>query len=104
LGKIKDISAASLTEDGAPLLIVDVEDMLRSLEKLASADRLAHVGHQGAVAAGGAASVYWWSTIPSPCVNCNANCSTIMAMRSKWRLMAWMAGMRCVAGFRSGGQ
>jgi two-component system sensor histidine kinase and response regulator WspE len=52
LGKIKDISAASLTEDGAPLLIVDVEDMLRSLEKLASADRLAHVGHQGAVAAG----------------------------------------------------
>lgn len=53
LGKIKDISAASLTEDGAPLLIVDVEDMLRSLEKLASADRLAHVGHQGAVAAGG---------------------------------------------------
>lgn len=46
LGKIKDISAASLTEDGAPLLIVDVEDMLRSLEKLAATDRLAPVGRE----------------------------------------------------------
>ncbi|NOW45749.1 two-component system sensor histidine kinase and response regulator WspE [Novosphingobium sp. SG751A] len=46
LGKIKDISAASLTEDGAPLLIIDVEDMLRSLEKLAATDRLAPVGRE----------------------------------------------------------
>jgi two-component system sensor histidine kinase and response regulator WspE len=34
LGKVKDISAAALLEDGAPVLIVDVEDMLRSVEKL----------------------------------------------------------------------
>ncbi len=34
LGKVKDISAAALMEDGAPALIVDVEDMLRSIEKL----------------------------------------------------------------------
>jgi len=52
LGKIKDISAASLTEDGAPLLIVDVEDMLRSLEKLAATDRLAPVGHEAGLALG----------------------------------------------------
>lgn len=52
LGKIKDISAASLTEDGAPLLIVDVEDMLRSLEKLAATDRLALVGREIGVEAG----------------------------------------------------
>ncbi|WJT00451.1 hybrid sensor histidine kinase/response regulator [Novosphingobium humi] len=52
LGKIKDISAASLTEDGAPLLIVDVEDMLRSLEKLAATDRLAPVGREIGVEAG----------------------------------------------------
>jgi len=44
LGKIKDISAAALMEDGSPLLIVDVEDMIRSMEKLCSADRLAKVG------------------------------------------------------------
>jgi two-component system sensor histidine kinase and response regulator WspE len=40
LGKIKDVSAAALMEDGAPILIVDVEDLIRSMEKLADADRL----------------------------------------------------------------
>lgn len=44
LGKIKDISAAALMEDGSPLLIVDVEDLIRSMEKLSSADRVAKVG------------------------------------------------------------
>jgi two-component system sensor histidine kinase and response regulator WspE len=34
LGKIRNISAAALMEDGAPVLIIDVEDMVRSLEKL----------------------------------------------------------------------
>lgn len=40
LGKIKDISAGAVTEDGTPLLIVDVDDMLRSIENLASGKRL----------------------------------------------------------------
>lgn len=40
LGKIKDISAGALMADGSPVLIVDVEDMLRSVEKLAHSDRL----------------------------------------------------------------
>lgn len=44
LGKMKDISAAALTEDGAPLLILDVEDLVTSLEKLAATDRLTPVG------------------------------------------------------------
>jgi two-component system, chemotaxis family, sensor histidine kinase and response regulator WspE len=34
LGKVQDISAAALMEDGSPVLIVDVEDMVRSIEKL----------------------------------------------------------------------
>lgn len=34
LGKIKDIAAAALMENGAPVLILDVADMLRSVEKL----------------------------------------------------------------------
>jgi two-component system sensor histidine kinase and response regulator WspE len=34
LGKVKDISAAALMEDGTPVLIVDVDDLLRSVEKL----------------------------------------------------------------------
>ena len=32
LGKVQDISAAALTEDGQPILIIDVEDLFRSLE------------------------------------------------------------------------
>ncbi|MBS9477606.1 hybrid sensor histidine kinase/response regulator [Ancylobacter radicis] len=40
LGKIKDISAAALMEDGAPVLIVDMDDLLRSADKLASAGAL----------------------------------------------------------------
>lgn len=34
LGKIKDVAAAALMEDGTPVLILDVEDMLHSVDKL----------------------------------------------------------------------
>jgi len=40
LGKIQDISAASLTEDGTPLLIFDVDDLLRSIDIILSGGRL----------------------------------------------------------------
>jgi two-component system, chemotaxis family, sensor histidine kinase and response regulator WspE len=33
LGKIKDVSAGALMEDGSPVLIIDVEDLIRSIEK-----------------------------------------------------------------------
>ena len=46
LGKVKDISAASLMEDGSPVLIVDVEDTVRSIEKLVSEGQLNQVQHQ----------------------------------------------------------
>lgn len=44
LGKVKDISAAALMEDGSPVLIVDVDDMVRSIEKLVTTGALANVG------------------------------------------------------------
>ena len=44
LGKVKDISAAALTEDGSPVLIVDVDDMVRSIEKLVTGGVLVQVG------------------------------------------------------------
>lgn len=44
LGKVKDISSAALMENGAPLLVVDVDDMLRSIEKIVSVGRLNRVG------------------------------------------------------------
>ncbi|MEQ1862406.1 MAG: hybrid sensor histidine kinase/response regulator [Chthoniobacteraceae bacterium] len=50
LGKIKDISAGALTDDGAPLLIVDVDDLLRSVEWLSAAGRLTAVQRSSAAA------------------------------------------------------
>ncbi|MES2709401.1 MAG: hybrid sensor histidine kinase/response regulator [Verrucomicrobiota bacterium] len=47
LGKIKDISAAALMPDQSPVLIVDVEDMIRSIEILVSGGRLAQVPRSG---------------------------------------------------------
>jgi two-component system sensor histidine kinase and response regulator WspE len=46
LGKIKDINSASVLEDGTPVLIIDVEDVLRSLDQLISGDRLIRIGHE----------------------------------------------------------
>ncbi len=38
LGKVKDISAAATMEDGSPVLILDVDDVIRSIEKIVSGD------------------------------------------------------------------
>jgi len=46
LGKIRDISAATLLENGEPALIVDIEDMIRSIEILVSGERLAKIKRQ----------------------------------------------------------
>jgi two-component system, chemotaxis family, sensor histidine kinase and response regulator WspE len=43
LGKVQDISAAALMEDGSPVLIVDADDVLRSIEKLVSEGPLTNV-------------------------------------------------------------
>lgn len=43
LGKVKDISAAALMEDGSPVLIVDVDDLVGSIEKLIASGTLANV-------------------------------------------------------------
>jgi len=40
LGKVRDISAAALMEDGAPVLIIDVEEMISSIEKLLANGRV----------------------------------------------------------------
>lgn len=43
LGKVKDIAAGALMENGSPLLIVDVEDLVRSVEKLLLTGHLSQV-------------------------------------------------------------
>ena len=40
LGKIKDISSGALLDDGSPVLVVDVEDLIRSVEKTIEAGTL----------------------------------------------------------------
>ncbi len=45
LGKVKDINAAALMENGAPVLIVDVDDIIRSIEKLVTSGELKNVTH-----------------------------------------------------------
>jgi two-component system sensor histidine kinase and response regulator WspE len=47
LGKVKDISAAALMPDGSPVLILDVEDLIRSIELLVSGGRLSKVQAHG---------------------------------------------------------
>jgi two-component system sensor histidine kinase and response regulator WspE len=47
-GKIRDIAAGALMSDGSPVLIVDAEDLIRSVDKLVSGGRLSRV--QGDVA------------------------------------------------------
>lgn len=44
LGKVQDISAGALLDDGSAVLIIDVEDMLRSVEKLLNTGRLERIG------------------------------------------------------------
>jgi two-component system sensor histidine kinase and response regulator WspE len=43
LGKLQDISAAALMEDGAPVLIIDVDGLLHSIEKLVKNGHLADI-------------------------------------------------------------
>lgn len=47
LGKIKDVSSGALMEDGSPGLIIDVEDLVHSIDKLITRGALSKVSAQG---------------------------------------------------------
>jgi two-component system sensor histidine kinase and response regulator WspE len=49
LGKVPDISATSLMGDGSPILIVDVSDMVRSIDAILNTGKLAKVGVEGTI-------------------------------------------------------
>jgi two-component system sensor histidine kinase and response regulator WspE len=44
LGKVADVSAASIMPDGSPVLIIDVDDLIRSIDVLVSGGRLTAIG------------------------------------------------------------
>jgi two-component system sensor histidine kinase and response regulator WspE len=46
LGKVRDISAAALMEDGSPVLIVDVDEMVHTIEKMLASGSLNHLSDQ----------------------------------------------------------
>ncbi|HEY9750612.1 MAG TPA: hybrid sensor histidine kinase/response regulator, partial [Allocoleopsis sp.] len=46
LGKVKNISAAALLEDGSPVLLIDVEDMVRSIDHLLVNGQLSQISHK----------------------------------------------------------
>ncbi|MFD4838565.1 hybrid sensor histidine kinase/response regulator [Achromobacter sp. NPDC058515] len=50
LGKVQDVMAGALMDDGTPLLILDVEDMLLSVQKLIEGGRLTRVDGGAAAA------------------------------------------------------
>ncbi len=52
LGKVPNISSSSVLEDGWPVLIVDVEDLIRSVDNLLSGRRLGRLAAEVAEAAG----------------------------------------------------
>jgi two-component system, chemotaxis family, sensor histidine kinase and response regulator WspE len=50
LGKIKDVSAGALMEDGSPVLIIDPDDLLRSMDRLVASGRPNQVRDGGTAA------------------------------------------------------
>jgi two-component system sensor histidine kinase and response regulator WspE len=46
LGKIRDVSAGALMEDGSPVLILDPDDLIRSMDRLVSSGRPSQVYNQ----------------------------------------------------------
>jgi len=51
LGKIQDVTAGSILEDGTPVLIVDTQDLAVSIDKMASAGSLSWAGSRDATRA-----------------------------------------------------
>ena len=51
LGKVRNITAGALMENGDPVLIADVDDWLRSVERLVAGGALKHAQYGGAVSA-----------------------------------------------------
>jgi two-component system sensor histidine kinase and response regulator WspE len=48
LGKVRDIVAGAIMPDGSPVLIIDAEDLIRSVDKLVAGGHLSRVSEQAA--------------------------------------------------------
>ncbi len=71
LGKVPDISAGAFMEDGSPILIVDVEDMVRSIDTILSGGASISFS-MGRSRASAGANGSWSSMIRSRCARWSA--------------------------------
>ena len=105
LGKVPDISSASVLEDGVPVLIFDVEDLVRSIDNLLGGRRLRVSALGDAGAAGPEArevrSGSWSSTTRSRSASSSASCSKRGATPSMSPSTASTAGTPSAAGSTS---
>ena len=93
LGKVTDILAGAVLEDGSPILILDVEDMVRSIDNLLSGGRLTKLADLKPEEKGSQRNGFWLSTIRLLSVKWNA--VYLKTKVTTWRQLstAWMDGM-----------
>ena len=46
LGKVKDVSAAAITDDGSPVLVFDIDDLIQSIQDIISGRNIIKVGRE----------------------------------------------------------
>ena len=93
LGKVPNINSSSVLEDGWPVLIVDVEDLIRSIDNLLSGRRLGKLAAEASPSTrparpSGSSS----STTRSPSASWSGSCSKAAATSSTSRSTASTAG------------
>ena len=94
LGKVPNISSSSVLEDGWPVLIVDVEDLVRSVDNLLSRPAARQARRRGSAAAPAPAppSGSWSWTTRSPSASWSGSCSRAGATSSTSPSTASTAG------------
>ena len=98
LGKVPNLHAAAILDDGSPVLIVDPDDLRRSIEKLLQGSRLQRAGaaRPSRRNAGGNASS--WSTTRSRCGKSSGNSLRTRDIWSRSPWTGWKAGTWCARG------
>ena len=93
LGKVPNLSAAAILDDGSPVLIVDVEDLIRSMDQFIQTGSLAPLRDADGPPRR-ARSESWSLTTRSPFARWSGNCFCTRGTTWSSRWMAWTAGTR----------